>query len=228
MKRRDFIKYGAGGLAAIAIGCKKDSSSNPPPQSSQTFTPAPSWAEYQNISLTFTDAVKHMVTDNAINPATNYFWIFKASTPTFELPAESPGPIIFAVEGDVVNLTLTNALPQNHQFTIPAAGIFGPILPPGALNVPFSFTVPRAGTYLYYDPLNAPVNRVMGLHGAFVVMPNPTTGAPYNSADLSGAPQVARLFADLGTAAWFPGLAWGQGSFNPDPFPPTPAFRQYI
>ena len=36
---------------------------------------------------------------------------------------------------------------------------------PGA-TVTFSFTVPKAGTYLYYNSLNAPVNRAMGLYGA--------------------------------------------------------------
>ncbi len=29
-----------------------------------------------------------------------------------------------------------------------------------------TFLAPRGGTYLYFDPLNEPVNRVMGLYGA--------------------------------------------------------------
>ena len=34
-----------------------------------------------------------------------------------------------------------------------------------------TFTAPVAGTYLYLDPLNAPVNRMLGLHGVMIVEP---------------------------------------------------------
>jgi Multicopper oxidase len=72
------------------------------------------------------------------------------------------------------------------------------------------------------------VNRMMGLHGALVVMPAGRNGTPYGRRDLRANPRLSRLFADLGRAPHWPGLAWGEGADNPDPFPGTPAFRQYI
>jgi hypothetical protein len=53
----------------------------------------------------------------------------------------------------------------------------------------------------------------MGLHGAFIVMPNQLPGTraqgshrvtPYDRP----TPNVQRLFDDLGHAPWWPGLAW--------------------
>lgn len=116
---------------------------------------------------------------------------------------------IFAFEGDEITLIMRNALDEDYRIAIPAAGpgFVTPTVTVGAgiggnPPVTFTFTVPKAGTYLYYDDLNAPVNRVMGLHGALIVMPNPATGTPYNSDDVVANPNMAQLFADLGTAAW--------------------------
>ncbi len=58
---------------------------------------------------------------------------------------------------------------EDHAFFIPGIYNSGPIAP-GA-TVTGSFRPTRAGAYMYYDNLNNPVNRVMGLHGAFIVMP---------------------------------------------------------
>jgi FtsP/CotA-like multicopper oxidase with cupredoxin domain len=146
----------------------------------------------------------------------------------------SPGPIIFALEGDVIPLVVRNDLPQDHEFAIPGIGFTtGPIAPGATFNGVINVPAVSAGTYLYFDTLNAPVNRVMGLHGAFIVMPNPATGTPYNAADLAGAPHVTRLFRDLGNdggnSPWFPGLRWDETGANGRRFfPDTPAFRQVV
>lgn len=221
MKRRDFLKYTATGLGAIWVGTKI------PPwvRNDRAFAQVAN----QALNFTITDALKDMVTHNDINIAQNYFWIYREAT----LPAESPGPLIFTLEGAAINLVVTNALDENHEFAIPGIGFTtGPIAPgatfTGVINVPAL----SAGTYLYFDTLNAPVNRVMGLHGAFIVMPNPATGTPYNAADLAGAPHVARLFRDLGNdgnnSPWFPGLRWDEAGDNGPEFPPTPGFRQVV
>jgi hypothetical protein len=105
----------------------------------------------------------------------------------------------------------------------------GPIAP-GA-TVTGTFSAKRAGSYLYYDNLNAPVNRAMGRHGAFIVMPPRLQGTraagshrltPY---DLP-TPNVQKLFDDFGQAPWWPGLAWEQGdpAANTAPFPQFPGF----
>lgn len=58
---------------------------------------------------------------------------------------------------------------------------------------------------MYLDPLNAPVNRVMGLHGVMVVLPSPNgNNTPYSDPTAN----VQRLFDDLGTADHFPGHPW--------------------
>jgi FtsP/CotA-like multicopper oxidase with cupredoxin domain len=46
-----------------------------------------------------------------------------------------------------------------------------------------SFEAPAAGTYLYQDGVNAPVNRVLGLHGALVVMTADGAMTPFLGAD---------------------------------------------
>ena len=60
-----------------------------------------------------------------------------------------------------------------------------------------------AGTYIYLDPTDAPVNRLLGLHGTLVVIPRDGT-TPYTSPPSN----LQRLFDDLGTTEHFPGERW--------------------
>jgi len=215
MERRDFLKYGAAGLAGLIVGSEMP-----------WLLENPAYAAVQSLNFTITDAKKNMVTHNAINVATCYFWIYKCNTPNFR--PDCPGPNIFTTPGDTINLSITNALDEPHAFFIPGGAGLPPVfdsgpIAPGA-TFTGSFVAPKAGSYLYYDNLNAPVNRVMGLHGAFIVMPiAPAAGhkfTPYDTPTLN----IQKLFDDLGPAAWWPGLAWEQG----DPATGTPAFRQHI
>jgi len=119
---------------------------------------------------------------------------------TFEDPARGPhmpGPLIKVDQLEPVRIHITNTLPEPHAFAIPGVVDSGPI-PPGE-TVVVTFLPPAPGTYMYFDPLNAPVNRVLGLHGAFVV--ESTSGnTPYNPS----TPAVQQLFNDLGTTPQFP------------------------
>lgn len=186
----------------------------------------------QSLDYTITDAIKDMVTnqDPALSSKANiaqcYFWVYKEAT----LPVETPGPLVFAREGDSIPIRVKNALDERHELAIPGIGFTtGPIAPGATFTGTIRVPANSAGTYLYFDTLNAPVNRVMGLCGAFVVMPKPANGTPYNAADPAGAhPNVVQLFADLGVKPWFPGLAWNEIGPNAAPFPNTPAFRQYV
>src|SRR5512134_1965316 len=131
--RREFLKYGTGGIGAIVLGSKlatllsgcggggggSASSTGPPP-------PPPI---HQEPNFPITDAVKQMVTHNAVNNATCYFWIYKyvlpgniEPPPPDPIPADSPGPQIIALEGDKVRITLTNQLDENHAFAISKGG----------------------------------------------------------------------------------------------------------
>jgi FtsP/CotA-like multicopper oxidase with cupredoxin domain len=200
-----------GSLAALVVG-----SEMPWLMESNAF------AAFQTPTLNFTitDAMKEMVTHNTFNDARCYFWIYKSNTPN--LIPECPGPTIFTTEGDIVNITLTNALDEPHAFYVPGIFSSGPIAPLATKT--FRFRALRAGTYLYYDNLNAPVNRVMGLHGAMVVMPRAARAGHKFTPYATPSPAVQKLFDDFGSAAHWPGLAWEQG----DPATDTPAFRQYV
>ena len=64
MKRRDFLKLSATGVASIIIG------------SHLPFLGVKNaFAASQTLEITITDAVKEMVTHNAINDARCYFWV---------------------------------------------------------------------------------------------------------------------------------------------------------
>jgi len=108
-----------------------------------------------------------------------------------------PGPVIKIDGAKPVRLYITNTLKEKHAFAIPGVVDSGPIAP--GKTVIITFDPPPAGTYLYYDPLNAPVNRVLGLHGAFIVE-SAAGNTPYDSP----TPAVSRLFNDLGTTGHFP------------------------
>ncbi|MFB3886431.1 MAG: multicopper oxidase domain-containing protein [Thermodesulfobacteriota bacterium] len=209
MKRREFLKMGIGGLAALVVGSEI-------PWITENNVYA--GVRVQALNFHIMDALKDMGTNSVINPAQCYFWIYKED----RFPPECPGPHIFTTEGDVVKITITNHLDESHAFFIPGIFNSGPIAP--GETVRKFFTANKTGTFLYYDNLNTPVNRVMGLHGAFIVMPKaPAAGhkfTPYSRPTAA----VQRLFDDLGSTPWFPGLSWEAR----DPSTLTPAFRQYI
>jgi len=210
MKRREFVKYAGSGLAALVIG-----SVMPAWISNQSLFAV---KQVQELNFTITDALKDMVTHNANNKAQSYFWLYKEAN----FPAEIPGPHIFTTAGSLIKVSITNGLDEPHAFFIPGLVNSGPIAPGATKNI--QFVASKAGTYLYYDNLNAPVNRIMGLHGALVVMPNEAIPGhkftPYSVPTTA----VQQLFDDFGTTSHFPGLSWEQG----DETTHTPAFRQYV
>lgn len=210
MKRRDFVKYAGGGLAALVVG-----------------SVLPTWVsnnsllavkQVQELNFTITDAVKDMITHNSRNKAQCYFWLYKEKN----FPVEIPGPHIFTTEGSLIKVSITNGLDEPHSFFIPDMVNSGPIAPGATKQI--QFVAAKAGTYLYYDNLNAPVNRVMGLHGALIVMPNQAVPGHKFTPYTTPTPSVQQLFDDFGTTSHFPGLAWEQG----DDSTHTPAFRQYV
>ncbi len=212
MKRRDFLKYTGTGIGALVLGnglswMLKDE--------------AYAAVKVQTLNFHITDAMKQMVTFNTLAsniPALNYFWIFKED----RFPAECPAPSIFCTEGDLIKVVLTNDLDEPHSFFIKGVVDTGAIAPGTTKTV--RFLAPRGGTYLYYDNLNEPVNRVMGLHGAFIVMPlAPRLGhnfTPYSRPTAN----VQKMYDDFGSTTHYPGLRWEDGN----PATNTPPFRQHI
>lgn len=228
LSRRDFLRYAGAGVATIVVGCGRGgggAQGGPVVPGPDPFDPGPDpEGVAETLDFTITDAMKEMVTHNPGGPFPNealcYFWIYKEA----RFPAACPGPQVFAFEGDRIRVNVTNALDGPHAFAIPGMVDTGPIAPGATVSLVFEAGEP--GTYLYHDNLNAPVNRVMGLHGAFVVMPRaPVPGhalTPYKRP----TPAVQALYDDFGTAPWWGGLSWEAGDSAIDP--PTPPMRQHV
>ncbi|MBI5056519.1 MAG: multicopper oxidase domain-containing protein [Nitrospirae bacterium] len=239
--RRQFLIYAGGGIATIVLGAcggggggggGSSSGGNSSGNGSgdgngggnfpSTQDPIPVTPVIQAITFRITDAMKDMVTHNSLRNARCYFWIYKSESP--HLDADCPGPNIIAFQGDVIRLTLTNDLDEPHALHVPGMFSSGPVAP-GATQT-FEFTLSKTGTFLYYDNLNEPVNRVMGLHGALVVMPRQAVAGHKFTPFSNPTTAVQQLFDDLGTAEHWPGLAWEEADNSSTG--KTPAFRQYI
>lgn len=85
-----------------------------------------------------------------------------------------PDRTIIAETGATVRIRLHNRLSQPHELAFSSAGAqgedltTGPIAP-GAIGE-LEFAAPPPGCYIYSDPTNAPVERVLGLFGVLVVI----------------------------------------------------------
>lgn len=187
MNRRDFIKIGLTGMTAVVFG---DAIRIP-----GIFSRTEALAAEVVLDLSITEAMLETVDLNQ-----TYIWAFADATgPKF------PGPTILAREGDTIRLRITNNLNEDHAVAVTDTRISSGAIPPGQ-TADLRFDAPPAGTYIYYDPLNPPVNRVMGLNGTLIVLPGGGEITPYTGP----TSQVDRLFRDLGNSPEFPGDRWRQ------------------
>ncbi len=191
LSRRRFLKYSALGLAVVGSGVFLSRLYGLQAFAGSTSPPG----QYK---LSITEALVEQIDGRLV-----YMWVFedldRGRNPS-ELP-QVPGPVLQATAGVPITLEITNNLPQAHAFAIP--GIFDSgLIFPGATGT-FVITIPEAGTYLYLDPLNEPANRVLGLHGALVVLP-----AAGNTPYTHPTANVQALFNSLGTPSQFPGEPW--------------------
>ncbi|NKX50594.1 multicopper oxidase domain-containing protein [Arthrobacter deserti] len=85
-----------------------------------------------------------------------------------------PKRTLVAESGSTIRIRVHNRLAKGHQFVLHKGGPggagagTGPVAP-GA-SAMLELPAPPPGTYIYSDPSNAPVERVLGLFGALVVM----------------------------------------------------------
>jgi FtsP/CotA-like multicopper oxidase with cupredoxin domain len=97
----------------------------------------------------------------------------------------TPGPVLWAREGELLRLRITNDLEDDHSFLIRREDDI--IIDSGAVaagtSVDIEFVAPSAGTYLYQDGVNMPVNRVLGLQGTVISMPADGTMTPHPDLD---------------------------------------------
>ncbi|GAA2159156.1 FtsP/CotA-like multicopper oxidase with cupredoxin domain [Humibacillus xanthopallidus] len=140
-------------------------------------------------------------------------WGYRSSAGSVTAPG---GPVITVTAGDLVQVTLHNALPE------PTALLFtGQPMPPDRTGAAagttktYSFTAGRPGTYLYEAGLvpNGQHQGAMGLHGALVVRPA-TPGQAYDASTAFDTEQVLVL-SEIDTA------------LNTRPSPDTFDMRQF-
>lgn len=174
MKRRDFLRIGAGSMASTVAGSI----------GLVTWTPR---AHALTIAKTF-----YILQGNIAQPdgVSVHFKGFSDTTSSLRVPATS----FIVQEGDTVSITVSNTLSTPHSWVI--NGVFDSGTISGGQTKTFSFPAPKAGSYFFYDKLNAPYNRLVGLHGAMAVMPAGSANTLY-----SGSPtfrkQLFWIFNDI-------------------------------
>jgi FtsP/CotA-like multicopper oxidase with cupredoxin domain len=161
--RRSFIKMGAAAVAAFGTYGLVD------------WAPRAEGAQF-TIDLFITEGRTLMVDGRSVPVRT-----FSPAPDRVSLP----GPLMLVAEGDELRIGVTNTISTAHGFAIDGVVDSGPI-EPGETKV-LELRAPAAGTYLYQDPVDAPFNRLLGLHGALVTMPAGDPNRPY-----VGGPPFAR------------------------------------
>lgn len=184
MDRRNFLKFSSASVAAMLAGTT----------SLLSWSPR---AYAATISKTF------YITEGLITQADGvnvYFSGFSNNSSSLAVPGEH----MIVQEGDTVNITVVNTLNNSHNFTINGfRDSNGRTVNTGTISAgrsaTVSFVAANPGTYLYHDSLNAPYNRLTGLHGGFAVMPKGISNRAY-----SGSPTFVQqhfwIFNDIDPA----------------------------
>ncbi len=182
MRRRQFLQYGAAGGASLFLGHEAMAQTGP----------------LVTASLTIEPADVEMIDGQRV-----FMLLFYG--------ASGPRPVLRATEGDRLRIVVRNNDRRPHGFAIP--GVAGASIPSIAAGQTREviFTAPRGGSYLYLDPTLAPINRLLGLHGALVVAPLDATtpaGVVTPFSRTAQTPAVRALFEALGPPGRFPGRRW--------------------
>ena len=165
--RRNFLKFSGAGIASALLGST----------GLVSWTPR---AEAATINQTFFITEGFITQPDGVDV---YFRGFSPDTTSLTIP----GAQMVVQEGDTVNITIENTLGTDHSFVIDGVVDSGVIAAGSSKTI--SFTANKAGTYLYYDALNAPYNRLVGLHGGFAVMPKGSSDELY-----SGSPKFVQQY----------------------------------
>ena len=186
MKRRSFLQMGAIGGALAATTTLPGSKAS-----------ASDLETENHFDLTIAPAMAEMI-DGEMVYVLKYF-----------RGLDEPSPELRVREGEPITITIRNEDSRPHSFWVfgvPDSNIGW--IPPGQTRTT-TFTAPTAGSYLYFDHYKEPLNRIMGLHGAFIVEPDDGDTAngsetPYSASQLN--PQMQALFDAFGST--FPGDRW--------------------
>ena len=119
-----------------------------------------------------------------------YMWGYSAPG---ETAMQLPGPTLIVNQGDIVEVTLTNNLPNaagntsivfpGHEVTA-TGGVEGDLTQEAAPGgtVTYTFTASQPGTYQYHSGTQPDLQVEMGLYGAIIVRPA-TAGCAYEHPD---------------------------------------------
>jgi FtsP/CotA-like multicopper oxidase with cupredoxin domain len=198
MKRRDFLKVSAAGIASAAAGTAGLIAWQPR-------------AHAATINKTYYINDGFIAQPDGVNV---YFKGFSSSSSGLNVPGEH----LVVQEGDTVNITIANRLGTSHSFVID--GIASSQVNSGRIyggqTRTVSFTARNPGSYIFYDGRNAPYNRLVGLHGGIAVMPAGRSDQLY-----AGSPRFSQqyfwVFNQI-DPAWNNAVRNGQtpsGSFRP-------------
>ena len=163
--RREALQYGTAGTFAVALGSGGLVTMTADAAHAATPAEVTPWLT-KGISLFINEGTQQMIDGT---PVYMWGWGFESEGVSDRNGLNTPGPVIWTHEGETVDLTITNTLNEDHNFFIEDVVDTGVIAPGETVSV--SFPAPSAGTYLYQDALNGPVNRLLGLHGVLLVMP---------------------------------------------------------
>lgn len=87
--------------------------------------------------------------------------------------SQFPARTLIAELGATIRLRVFNTLAGTHRLTVSRAGPGGADVSTGDIapggHAMLEFAAPPAGTYIYHDPTNAPVQRTLGLFGCLLV-----------------------------------------------------------
>ncbi len=167
MKRRDFIRFTSAGAATSLLNAAG----------------LLSWttrAHAATIAKTF------YITEGFINQIDNtnvYFRGFSSSPNGLNVPGES----LIVQEGDTIQTTIVNTLNTSHSFVIDGLVDSG-VIRAGETRI-LEFIASSHGSFMYYDRINAPYNRLLGLHGGLAVMPQGSSNELY-----PGSPTFAQQY----------------------------------
>ena len=155
MKRRGFLKASGASLAGTAVFAVSGLT---------MLAPREAKAATVDINLTAEGVYKTLIDSTSV-----FVWRFNDANGT------GPGVLTSALavmEGDSVNVTVSNNLDRAIRFSIPGVSMSTTrTVNPGSSRT-YSFSAPAAGSYLYTDNANGELGRAMGLAGPMVVMPS--------------------------------------------------------
>lgn len=200
MRRRDFLKYSGGALAASAIGHPFSS------------------ALAQGCPLGGPGAVVPFELRIA---ATTITMIDGEALPALAFNGRVPGPVLRVKQGRNVRLTVHNDTPELHSLEITGLGKWD--IGPNSSTVA-TFVASNCGSYIYHSRVNgSPLFRLVGLHGAFIVYPDydelACTGQLITPYDLTafgaGGVSISKVFEALGSTDRFQSGNGCDGKWHP-------------